>query len=322
MKLFITHESALKYWESSYCRLLDTNSYWKHLSSTPLAGEAIDVETLARKGVGAEPLHITVSKHEQLIERAGITAHVMGGAVPAGSFEALASPFGRPDPDVQVASPELAFCQVAHRRPFHEAVRLGYLLCASYRPSDLTGDPEKRNPLTTARALQDYAARFGDQPGAKAARRAAQYVCPGAARSDMEVALAMLLTLPRKDGGYGLPQCTLNGEVQIPGKGIKATPVALHGDLVWPKQRLVVEYDSNLHHREPAKLAEDAERRNNMQAAGWRVVTVTWSQVASRAKLDDAAEQLAKALGVRNHYIALHTATRREALRKLVLPQM
>lgn len=322
VKLFISHESALAYWQSAYCKLTKPNAYLRRLPSEANHGDTIDVETLERKGVGIDPLHITVSRPEQRSRQFGIKAHTMTGAVPAGSFEALATPFGRADQNIQVASPELTFCQVVNHMSFHEAVRLGYLLCANYRPSDLTGDPEKRDPLTCARSLQEYAARYGDRPGAKAARRAARYVCSGAARSEMEVAVAMLLTLPRKDGGYGLPQCTLNGEVTIPGKGPKAAPISLHGDLIWPKQHLVVEYDSNLHHRAPGQLATDAERRNDMQDAGWRVMTITWSQVLNGAKLDEAAAQLARALGVRNDYVALHTADRRDALRKLVLPRM
>ena len=319
MKLFITHESALAYWKSAYCGLITPNSYLKRLPSEALYKETIDSEMLARKGVGIDPLHITFGRPEQRLQRKGIVTHCMTGAVPAGSFEPLASAFGRPNPDIQVASPELTFCQTAHRISFQEAVHLGFLLCANYHPNDLTGEPDKRDPLTSARALQDYATRYGDQPGAKAARRAARCVCPGAARSAMEVAVAVLLTLPRKDGGYGLPQCILNGEVLIPGKGVKAAPISLHGDLIWPKQRLVVEYDSNLHHRTPDQLATDAERRNDMQDAGWRVMTITWSQVANRAKMDAAAAQLARALGVKNSYVARHTAARRDALRKLVL---
>lgn len=321
MTLFITHESALAYWQSPYCRLAEPSTRWKRLPSAALGGSTIDVETLARKGVGIEPLHVTVGKPEHRVRRAGIVSHCMKGSVPPGAFEALANPFGPSNPEIQVASPELAFCQTAYRISFFEAVRQGHLLCADFRPNSLTGRPDKRDPLTDARALRDFAERYGDQPGAKAARRAARYVCPGAARSEMEIALSMLLTLPRKDGGYGLPQCTLNGDVIVPGRKYKADKITYHGDLIWPEQRLVVEYDSNLHHREPGQLTIDAERRNDMQDAGWRVVTITWSQVLNPSKMDVAAAQLAHALNVENSYIALHTASRRDELRRCVLPK-
>ena len=320
MKLFITHDSALAYWQSAYCRRTATNAYWKHLPSLPLARETIDFELLARKGISVNPLHITVGKHEQLIRRQNIRAHTREGPVLSGSFEPLPNLAGPLDRDIQVATPELAFCQTALHMEFAETVLTGYELCAGYRKNPFTGDTDKRDPLTTARALQDYAARYDRQPGAKAARRAARYVCPGKAASPMEVALAMLLTLPRMEGGYGLPQAVLNGEVVIPGRDRKADFLAYHGDLVWPEQRLVVEYDSNLYHRDPAQLAIDAERRNAMQDAGWRVTTITWSQVLNPGKMDIAAAQLARALGVKNYYLALHTPERRAALRKLVLP--
>ena len=279
MRLFITHDSALAYWRSAFCRRTATNTYWKYLPSSSLAGETISLELLGRKGVGVNPLHITVGKSDQIIHRKGIRTHTMEGPVLSGSFEPLPSLAGPLNRDIQVASPELAFCQTAIHMEFIEAVLTGYELCAGYRKNPFTGDTDKRDPLTTARALQDYAARYDRQPGAKAARRAARYVCPGKAASPMEVALAMLLTLPRMEGGYGLPPTTLNGEVVIPGKDRKADFLAYHGDLVWPEQRLVVEYDSNLYHRDPAQLAIDAERRNAMQDAGWRVATITWSQI-------------------------------------------
>ena len=322
MKLFITHESALAYWLGPYCKPLSPNSRWTALPSSPLARETIDTETLARKGVDVEPLHISVGTPAHLIRRRSIAGHVMSGVIPAGSFEPLANPFGVQNPDIRVATPELAFCQSASARLYPEAVLLGYHLCAQFRPNPITGDPDKIEPVTTSVALQRYVQRYGARPGAAMATRVATNICPGAAASQMEIALAMLLTLPRKDGGYGLPQGILNGEVTIPGKEHKAESIVYHGDMVWPKQRLVVEYDSNLHHRDPAQLAIDAERRNNMQDAGWRVATITWSQVQNPGKLDVVAAQLARALGVRNGYVALRTAQRRADLRRLVLPHM
>ena len=320
MKLFITHDSALAYWQSAYCRPTELNPCWKHLPSVPLTGETIDLELLERKGVGVDPLHITVGSTGQIVRRRNITVHTTEGAVPPGSFEPLPSFAGPPNRDIQVASPELAFCQTAIRRRFAEVVLTGYELCAGYRNNPFTGEPDRRDPLTDARSLQEYAALYGSQPGAKAARRAARYVCPGSAASPMEVALAMLLTLPRMEGGYGLPQAILNGEVVVPGREHKANRLTYHGDLVWPEQRLVVEYDSNRYHRDPGQLALDAERRNSMQDGGWRIVTITWSQVLNPGKIDIVAAQLARALGVRNDYLALHTAERRAALRKLLLP--
>ena len=48
-------------------------------------------------------------------------------------------------------------------------------------------------------------------------------------------------------------------------------------DLRWPRQRLVIEADGP-HHDDPLARADDAERQVLLEAAGERVVRVTWEQ--------------------------------------------
>ncbi len=45
-------------------------------------------------------------------------------------------------------------------------------------------------------------------------------------------------------------------------------------DLAWPRARLIVEYDGVVH-LEDSRRRSDAARRNLLQAAGWRVITLT-----------------------------------------------
>ena len=333
MKLFITHDSALSYWQSAYCRLTDTNPRWQRLPSTSLTNESVATEMLSRRGVGIEPLHLAFGRADQLPHRKGIERHLMSGSVPAGSFEPIVGAAGTALADVLIASPELAFCQMAGKMSVPEAVYTAYGMCAKFRNSDLIDDPEDRDPLTNARALRDFCLRYGDRPGAKAARRATQLVCEGEAASSMEIAVAMLLTMPRRLGGYGLPHGVLNGDAVVKLRGAQrgtisggragSAPIAmrLHGDIVWQTQRVVVEYDSNLHHSAPVDIARDAERRNLMEDSGWRVITITWDQVRSPVKMDALAEQLARALKYRSSGDPAGAGLKRTDLRQLVLPR-
>ena len=311
MKLFITHESALSYWLGPYARLRDASEAFDVLPSEPLSGFAIDPEDFERLGMVARPLHVAVASPDQRNKRRDCRCHLMGGSIPEGAFMPIKG-------DIWVASPELAFCEAAETKSLPELVKLGYELCASFRINEFTEDTETRQPLTDSVRLLHFCNRF-DGRGAKRARTAARYV-RGGTESPMEIALAMLLTLPRMYGGYGLPLAEPNREIGIAKRGDKRITYRYRGDLVWHKQKVIAEYDSNLHHRAPRKISEDAIRRNNLQDAGWRVVTVTWEQVRTTSGTDTVADQLARALGVRNPYNPKEAAARRIGLRAMLFP--
>jgi very-short-patch-repair endonuclease len=56
-------------------------------------------------------------------------------------------------------------------------------------------------------------------------------------------------------------------------------------DCAWPAQRLIVELDGRDWHDTPEAFEEDRAVDRRLEAAGWRVVRVTWRQL-----IDDAAE--------------------------------
>ena len=284
------------------------------LPAESLLGCSINEVLLEHRGICDTPVDVTVATPGQRTRQAAIRPHVMGGSIPAGAFEHLTS-------DYWVASPELTFCQMAEQLSFPALVKLGYELCARYRINEFLENPERREPLTSARALEDFAGRLKDRHGAKAARRAAQYVADNA-ESPMEVAVAMLLSLPQMYGGYGLPTPLLNPEITVTGRADKRVRHTYRADLAWPAQRVIVEYDSTLHHSGKASVIADAQRRNNLQDAGWRVIVLTAGQVRSEAAMDAAAGQLRRALkrhaGTRT---PLHLAERRAELRRCVLPE-
>lgn len=94
----------------------------------------------------------------------------------------------------------------------------------------------------------------------------------GRVRSRMEVRFAALLA--RSD----LPEPQLNAILDLGDRRIEA-------DCLWPEQRVVVELDGAAAHRTRVAFESDRERDRRLQAAGWRVVRITWRQLDDPAAL-------------------------------------
>ncbi len=72
-------------------------------------------------------------------------------------------------------------------------------------------------------------------------------------------------------GGVPTPQC--NADIVVNGEWLA------RADLVWAEQRLIVEYDGAVHGSERQRRL-DAQRRNLLLLAGWRVLTFTARDLA------------------------------------------
>jgi Transcriptional regulator, AbiEi antitoxin/Protein of unknown function (DUF559) len=94
----------------------------------------------------------------------------------------------------------------------------------------------------------------------------------GRTRSELETRFAALLA--RTD----LPRPALNALLDVDGFKVEA-------DCLWGEQRLIVELDGGRAHRTRVAFESDRERDRRLQAAGWRVVRVTWRQLDAPASL-------------------------------------
>jgi very-short-patch-repair endonuclease len=50
-------------------------------------------------------------------------------------------------------------------------------------------------------------------------------------------------------------------------------------DCLWRARRLIAELDSRKHHATTAAFERDRARDRTLQAAGWRVIRITWRQL-------------------------------------------
>ena len=139
---------------------------------------------------------------------------------------------------------------------------------------------------------------IGHNQALKALRFVADY-----SASPMEAVLVMLLTLPYRHGGYGLPMPELNGSI-YPKKRVSqfAGKSFYRGDLLWRDAGVVAEYNSDIEHASPDRIAIDAIRRSDLSLCGIYEVTVTNRQIKSMELFDKIAKQIAVRVGKELRY--------------------
>ncbi len=246
-----------------------------------------------RLAFASDPLHAIVPDKRSANVLKHLACHVHANALPSGSFV-------RVDDGLLLCSPELCFLHMATRLPFPHLVKLGFELCALYTlQPDGTASYGRPLPPTTARAIDAYLRTCTGMRGVATARQALRYV-GNASGSPMETALAIVLCLPLRLGGYGLPLPYLNFRIDAPRHERAADGKSYYlCDLYWPQAKIAVEYDSDLEHTGSERIAEDAQRRNEVTGLGITTITVTREQVMNPGKLDRIARQLRRALHVR-----------------------
>ena len=142
--------------------------------------------------------------------------------------------------------------------------------------------------------------------------------------SPMETALVLMLTLPVKYGGYGLPRPCLNkglalgDERELWDGGDHITP-----DLLWEEAKVVIEYESGEFHygQGMRKATNDATRANVLSAMGYVVLRATAGSVTSLVELDRLTRQVATLLGVDAPQADDITSIRRHKLHALLMNQ-
>ena len=335
-RIFITHQSACKYWihrdlyETYESRAKPTDA------DTQSAIALKDARSLIIGLDEREPLHVTVSSivNQHLINRAII--HRRDVPYPDWSFRRIR-------PDVFVASPELCFLNAAAILPFNALVLYGMELCGTYARTESIYDPRrtneiagagivgefqhasttsdysgasparyKRNPLTTVQKIEAYLDKSEGAAGVKAARQACRYLLNGSA-SARESVLTTIMTLPPRLGGFGMPAPNLNYgiEVNLLSKICAGQKITLHGDVVWRYARLVVEYDG-VQHGTVDNHAADKQRDHLLLEAGYEVIRFTDKSIRSGAELERLARTVNRKAHLRRPASALQWDTRKE----------
>lgn len=196
--------------------------------------------------------------------------------------------------DVFAAVPEVCMLQLACCLPVEELVMAYYEFFGRYRlNNDGSFGYSVREPLSTRERAVRFAQASHGARGSENMLRALAMMADGQPASPPEAQIACFFSAGCKLGGAGFSGAVLNHPIETE-KGLR------YGDLCWPKERLVIEYDSNEAHSGSDKINKDAMRRNLIMGAGWKVLTVTSQQLASLAKMRELIPTVALNLGRAN----------------------
>ena len=128
------------------------------------------------------------------------------------------------------------------------------------------------NKLTTMDRLAEYAMAH-HVAGVRRMRRALAYAREGS-ESPMETLIRLMIVFSR----LLEPACNKN-IVDRNGR------IIARGDLVYAQWKVLVEYDGIHHERDPRQRQKDRERRESLEAEGWRVIVITAEDLRDRPKI-------------------------------------
>ena len=238
--------------------------------------------------------------------------HQWTGSLPAGSFLAL-------DSDVYVASPEFCFLLMAERRSVIELALLGYALCGGYFPACSRVGFVNTHPMTSTKKLRSYLDRFpAGTRGIAKARRALGWVIDGSL-SPMESRCAMLITLGRHYGGYGVQPPQLNPRIELSPEARRLSRQSYcKVDLYWPEIRYGIEYNGAGFHED---IDHDSRREIALHAEGIVTTTITASQVLDQLQFREIIRTVTGRLGKRLRKPPADIAAYRHSLLAELFPQ-
>jgi hypothetical protein len=172
-------------------------------------------------------------------------------------------------------------------------------------------------PVAHARLLRLFVERMAGQRGAVNARKAVKYLVDGAA-SPMEAAIYLMLCLPKRVGGYGLPKPTLNPKIIIKNPA-GSTTIERYPDLFWEGANIDVEYNSDESHSGEWSRYRDSRREVELTVADVRVLPLTRHQLMDADGFDEFAQGLRRMLGIRTRPEDPQWQNRRGDLRRALL---
>lgn len=323
MPLYICRETALEHYRNAVAHAQPVDDAPQALNLPNALYRANDISATSLIKLAIEdpdednPLHIMVPRAGLRPQSAIYAGHLCKTPLPIDSVWRL-------NFEISVASPELTFVQMAAVLSLPELIALGMELCGTYRrnavrpsafasaePRTLYDQPQ----LTTVEKLRHFVASTSRMNGVKVAREALKYVRDYSA-SPYETIIYLLLCLPRRMGGYALPEPELNPVIVFSKRGRKHTVRrSARGDLFWRDAKLDLEYNGGTH--EDTRAA-DSMRRKALERMGIEVIELTPDEANDAKLLHATALRIANSLGVRVR-VERDFLERRDKLRNTLL---
>lgn len=291
MAIAIGYKSAYQYWDkASPCQRGLSLAKGRSIPSKPYS--ELEITDASNALLIDLPIEVIVSSQNHRHASRCARAHLATRRFKKGDFYLCGA-------DVLIASPELCYFQLARGLSIPKAALLALEMCGGFSTQQFMGRVVEREPLTSVEALKESAKKHYVKGSESLACRALRWVVDGS-MSPMESALFLALCLPPRYGGFGIPFPELNARIELSDQLIRmAHKQYLKGDLVWRKERLVVEYNSDQEHTGGLRISQDARRLNALKHAGYSTIVVTKRQLQEAGDIASIAEQVAEILGKR-----------------------
>ena len=245
----------------------------------------------------ARPVDLLVSTKSGVLKNTLRTRHTWCGQLPWDSAVEISN-------DMCVAAPEFAFLQLSLKLSLEELTFLGFELCGSYAMPTRGYQGTVGIPCLQA-TTPDRLKRYLSNPaldsahGIVRARCAASFVTE-ASNSPRESAMVMLLCMPRRYGGYGIPLPRMNAPVLVPPSLRNVVGREWFSiDAYWQSNGFGIEYDGREGHLGENNVSRDYLRANALEALGITVSAISNSQIVDHSAFNLFANQVKRRLGVR-----------------------
>ena len=255
-----------------------------------------EAATYARTLVGVSgKLDLIVGRARSRRSSAVASCHVWTGPVSDGLISHL-------DASTYLSGPELLFVQLAGRLSKVGLLELGFELCGTYVIHPDGSDCRVGvRPLTTPDRLRWIARSCSGTTGISKARWAAEHVLAGS-NSPMETKLAILLSLPRSEGGWDCGTPLLNHQIPLSREAQgHCGRRHLTADLYFVKARTDVEYHGRRWHSRLADKVSDDARANALDMMGVHCNVVWGAQLYDERAMDGVASLLRNRARMRPH---------------------
>jgi len=268
-----------------------------------------------------ERIDVLVSDAKSRRNSKGLACHVWSAPIPRRSFFEI-------EKGIYVSTPEFLFLQMAGQLPIPQLIQLGFELCGCYviDPHAKRGMKRTKHPMTTPLAIAQYLQDAGNCYGYAKAMRALRWIVPNS-WSPMETDVTILLTLPKKVGGYQLLSPLLNRKVYLEGEyRRRARSDHYYLDASWKNAdgtRLVaLEFLGDEDHTGKIAQGRDRTREIILDQLGITTFGITSYQVFRIDEFDTAVQALCKSIGCAYRKPTASQIEKKRELRRLLFARL
>ena len=268
------------------------------------------------------PIQALVPNRSMASRSERLVTHAWSHDIPSGAYLRL-------DSGIYLPTPAFLIQQLASQLDKIGLILLGLELCGFYSKwsfpatgahhtvmDEFEGCTYELEPAVSVVRLTNYMRQRNGERGHRAAQHILERVLDRSA-SPMESAVYLLLCLPRRLGGYGLPAPVLNVEVKV---STSTTTSSRFPDLYWPSRSLDVEYDSDQDHSGNWSRYRDARRTVELAAERITVLPLTRAQLYNASEFEAFAATVRRNLGIRARTLDEDWRTKHSLLRERLLP--